>query len=491
MPLTGQVAIIGGGFSGATVALHLARSGLAAQGWGVAVFEPRPELGRGLAYSTTEPSHRVNVSAARMSPYPDDPGSFLRWIGETGAVNDDPAVRSACGDLYPRRAVFGAYVAGELAPWLAAGAIRHVRQAVVRVSREAGRWQIAGDDGALMLADVLVIATSHPAPGLPRALAAIAGHPRLIGNGTDSAALGRIGPADRVLVVGNGLTSADVIATLDRLGHRGPVLAVSRRGLRARGHAAEPQPPYGRFTDMPPCRASEMVARVRRMIRAAEAEGIGWQAVIDAVRAQGQDIWQTFPARERRRIVRHLRPYWDVHRFRIAPQAEAVLDRALAEGRLTIRAAGLLGAGIEPGAGAPGAGAIRVTLAPRRGPGPEAVLVDAVVVTTGPAHGGILGSAPWLAGLAGAGHLCLCTTGLGLACDRLSRALGQDGAAQPDLFVAGPLARGTFGELMGLPQVSEHAEAVARGVIARLRAAPGPGAAASPRSLARHHGAAF
>jgi uncharacterized NAD(P)/FAD-binding protein YdhS len=45
--------------------------------------------------------------------------------------------------------------------------------------------------------------------------------------------------------------------------------------------------------------------------------------------------------------------------------------------------------------------------------------------------------------------------------DAQSHAIGQSGIARRDLLVAGPLARGRFGELMGLPQVSEHAETVA------------------------------
>ena len=456
-----QVVIIGGGFTGASVALHLATFWNAGHGLDMTIFEPRTMLGGGLAYDTSEPGHRINVPADRMSLYPDDPEHFARWIERYNATDDDPDARTAHGSLCPRRAVFGRYVAAEMAPWIARGAVQHVTQPVVLVERVGGRWQVGAANGASVLADVVVIATTHQPPALPAALCPVAAHPGLIADALTGDGVARIGPDDRVLVVGNGLTAADVIASLDGRGHRGTIMAVSRRGLRSRGHPPVAQEPFGDFLTPPPRSPAELLVRVRRAIRQARAQGIAWQSVIDAVRKQGQGLWRHFTLVQRRQIVRHLRPYWDVHRFRVAPQVEAVLDRALAGGRLSIRAAGLAAAAAAPD------GAIHITLAPRRGSGPEIVEVDKVVVATGPANGSILQSQAWIAKLADAGHLRPCATGLGIACDRMSRAIGPKGVGQPDLLVAGPLARGTFGELMGLPQLSDHARGVAHD-IARL-----------------------
>ncbi|OAP38270.1 hydroxyacylglutathione hydrolase [Sinorhizobium glycinis] len=455
------VAIVGGGFSGAAVALHLARSREPGPEARVVVFEPRARLGAGLAYDTAEPTNRINVPAGRMSLYPDEPESFVRYLERVNALAGDPDALTADRVPYPRRSVFGDYVASELAPYLSSGAIEHRRVRVLGIRRSAGQWTISTSDDREMVADVVVIAVSHPAPAPPKALLPVLSHPKLMADPTKGGALEVIAPADRVLIVGNGLTSADVVAALEQRGHYGPIISISRRGLRSRGHPAVAQDPYGDFVSEPITRASELLRRIRQTLRAARQRGLDWHPVLDAVRAQGQQIWQALPVIERRRIARLARSYWDVHRFRIAPQVEMVLDRAVESGRLNILAASVASAAIE-------GQHIVVDLKERVLGAQRRIAVDAIVVTTGPAHGSILSSQPFLAGLEDAGVLTACETGLGIACGRDARAVGADSLSNRWLFVAGPLARGTFGELMGLPQVTEHAVFVAREVEALL-----------------------
>lgn len=456
------VVVLGGGFTGAAVAYHLARR-IEAGAAGIVVIEPRETLGAGLAYSTPEPSHRVNVPAAKMSLDSAEPEQFARWLEAANLPDGDPAAFEARG-VFPQRRVFARYVAAMLAPLLADGRIVHLRTRAERVAQsEDGTFAVALRDGLPVKADVLVLATTHPLPAVPPALDPVRGSAGFIADPYDTAALARSFDADaRILVLGNGLTAADTIATLDRLGHRGPITALSRNGLRSRGHPPAPLEPFGDFAAEPSRTALALLRRIRRTVGEAREAGLGWHAVLDAVRNQGGAIWRGLPEAERRRLVRRLRSFWDVHRFRIAPQVEAMLDRLTREGRLQTLAASLDSAREMPAG-------IEIRFRRRHVRHVETGTFDLVVNTTGPAHRDVIGAEPERS-LHEAGLLRLDAVGLGLATGEDGRAVGLDGRVVPGLYVAGPLARGTFGELMGLLEVTRHAEFIAAQIAA---AAPG------------------
>ena len=458
------VAIIGGGFSGAALAYYLARRPDSA-GALIIVVEPRERLGAGLAYSSAEPSHRINVPAGRMSLDTAEPDQFARWLEGARLLENG---ERAASDVYAQRGLFGRYVLDALRRLVRAGRMEVCRARAERIMRETdGRFRIQLSDTVELTADILALATTHPLPAVPSPLTRVAQAKGFLADPYDPAALAAVPDKARVLIVGNGLTSADVVATLDRLGHRGSIVTLSRNGLRSRGHAPAPVGARGDFTSDPEASAVSLLRRIRREIEAAQGEGLSWHGVLDAVRSQGQVIWQGLPEPERARIVRHLRTIWDVHRFRIAPEVEATLERLERDGHLRRVAATLKGADVK-------ADGFDVQLRPRRAVQVETQRFDVIVNTTGPAHRSIISAEP-ARSLHDAGLISLDRVGLGLATAQNGRALGADGQPGEGLYIAGPLARGTFGELMGLPQVTAYAEHLAETLAHELASRGGAG----------------
>ncbi|GBR10253.1 FAD/NAD(P)-binding protein [Acetobacter oeni] len=453
------IVIVGGGFTGTAVAFHLASRREVAQP--VIVFEPRPALGAGLAYSTPVPLHRTNVPASRMSLFPDKTSDFQEWIDRNGAVITDSQATLADGAVYPARAVFGHYAADRIRPALETGRVEHRPVQVVSIEPlPENRWRVEAADGTCVEASVVVIATSHPPPGLPAPLArllASAGGilPSLIANPWTPDVFASVASDARILIVGTGLTMADVVTSLDHAAHTGPILAISRRGQRSHGDLSSDVSANGDFSTCPAKTARTLLANIRAVLTAHPEWP--WQTVFNALRKQAGQVWGALPVSERRRLVRHLRPFWDTRRFRIAPQTNDILDRLISEGRLKIQAARIIEAR-DTG------NAIEIVMA-HRGGRLEIIETDIVIATTGPAHESVLISQPFLERLSRHGLLETDATGLGLHTDQDGHVIVKN-KILPTLFVAGPLSRAAFGELMGLPEVTVNAALISENVAA-------------------------
>ncbi|WP_380180475.1 FAD/NAD(P)-binding protein [Kalamiella sp. sgz302252] len=444
-----HIVIVGGGFTGTALAIHLARKGEA--GLTVTVIEPREQLGQGVAYGTSDPAHRINVPASRMQLSAAEEGEFEHWYRHSAAYQADPASRWQDGKLYPQRAQFGAYVAEQFYKAASSGRVKlvHVQDRAVAFCD----GDIITATGRRYRADELVLAISHPPPALPRLLLPLADTPALIANPWRPQALASIAAEERVAIIGSGLTMADVVASLARQGHRGPIVAFSRRGQLPRDNISGDYESRELDYRQPPKTLRGWLHRVRQEVAQAAREGQPWQLVLDDIRYNAQQIWQRLPLKEQQRFLRHLRPWWDVHRYRIAPQVSQVLQTGQSSGQLQVLAARLVAAeskGAE----------IALRLKPRTGT-EISLSVDRLIVTTGPAHGSLVTSDKLLSQLAKEGLIQADPLALGILVNAQSRTIDSHGEANPHLHVVGPAARGRFGELMGLPQVAEHAEQLA------------------------------
>lgn len=425
------VVIVGGGFSGAMLAARLAEQGQAS-----VLIERREQMGLGVAYAARLDAHRLNVRAERMSARPDRPADFADWLAVHAPAFADPE------GFAPRR-LYGRYVQDRLAEAEAAhpGLIRRVRGEAVRVEGET----VILADGARLPGRAVVLATGNPPPR--PAVASDGDGPRRIADPWAPDALAAIGPEDEVVILGSGLTMVDMVLALQAQGWRGRATVVSRRGLLPQAHGARHDAPIDLPSDALEGGLSRRLASARKLAREH-----GWRRVMEGYRPITADLWRAATTAERARFLRHLRPWWDVHRHRIAPEIAAILETLMAQDRLTVIAARAQAARSDDQGAA-------LTIRTRNG-ATQTLSADWLIDCTGPGHDAA--RAPLTAALLAEGRARLDAVDLGLDLDAEGRVLHADRVADPGLFVLGPPARAAFWETIAVPDIRQRIAALAR-----------------------------
>ncbi|MEE7561438.1 pyridine nucleotide-disulfide oxidoreductase, partial [Xanthomonas sp. Kuri4-2] len=179
------------------------------------------------------------------------------------------------------------------------------------------------------------------------------------------------------------------------------------------------------------------LAALLRGIRQLVARVDDWRRVIDALRPHLQPVWQSLDPVQRARFLRHLRPYWEVVRHRVAPRAAEQLQQMQASGQLQIRAARLLRARWVPDG-------LETVIRERGREDVQTGHYDALIRATGLDTDVDRTSDPLIASMREAGLLRADPLGLGLDVDADFRVQDAAGLAVPGLYCVGPLLRGAL-----------------------------------------------
>ena len=453
-----DAAIVGGGFTGAVFAIHLSR--MAGRRLDIAIVEPRGRPGRGVAYDTEDPDLRLNGPLPVHFVYPDAPDHLRDWYVGEGVPARDPGALAADGSIYMRRGDFGRYVEEQLRAHVegnpSGSRLRHVRSRALAAHRTPDGYRLALDDGGTLSAGLTVLASGYDRPRAPPPFdGAISGHAGFVADPWDTARIRQIPAGARVLVLGMAQTASDVIAMLLRSGHKGPVTAVSRHGLYPRRRppavpGAVPDVmervvrPISLFTAAHGRHESVrgLLRTLRSEARRAEAAGGTWVEPFGDLRDSVWELWPALPLAEKRRFLRHLRAWYDVHRFQLPPQVDTRIAAAEAAGQVSFEAAFCVSAACD-------GGALSVTLRRRGSDKRHRKAFDAVVNCTGPAMQPDRSGNPLVASLVARGYAASHPAGIGFSVDGECRAIGADGRADPHLRIVGPLTYGAFADQQG------------------------------------------
>jgi uncharacterized NAD(P)/FAD-binding protein YdhS len=406
-------------------------------------------LGRGVAYRTRLETHVLNVPAGGMTGLPDDPEHFLRW-----ARGRDPATTA---ETFVSRRQYGEYLEfllREAEGVAKAGVLERVVGEVVDLETDGGGACLTFADGSKRRVDKVILALGNYSPANPPAEGAdFYSSERYVRDPWIRGSLDVIRAGESVLMLGTGLTTLDIAVDLAGRGVRLPLRALSRHGLLPHPHApvkVGPQPPP-ELVD-PPLTARGLVRAVRSAARTLDGN---WRAAVNALRPATPGIWQELDVSERSRFLRHVRPYWDVHRHRAAPATRGAVDRMREAGELQIRAARVLryettGDGV------------RVLIRPRGSSRTEALFVERVVNCTGPSSDVPRIGDRLLDALSRRGLVAPDLLHLGLEVSDELALLDSQGRASETLYLVGPLLKAKFWEATAVPELRKHAAFIAQ-----------------------------
>lgn len=448
------IAIVGAGFSGTATAVHLLRQ-VRQDRTQIVLIERGHEFGRGVAYASAPFPFVLNVPASRMSATTADPDEFLRFARRFDA-------RISAGHFLPRR-LYGDYLQSMLreaaaAAWPGASLECQCGEVVDVEPERTGRVVVTMAGGRHLLTDDVVLALGNPPARRIDAAAPSTDLDEVLGR---LAATTAVRLPRRLVVLGTGLSMVDaVLAVLDH-DPEAEIHALSRHGLVPRGQtdftSAAFQDHAHRLT-----RAAGSIARLVTVVRdlASEADrsGSDWREVITLVRQEAPALWRALDDSQRRRFLRHVRSYWEVHRHRLPPSIARRIEALRSSAQLVVHAGRLASMRHRPQG-------VDVSWQVRGSD--EIVCLDAVAAIncTGPNYDLTRTADPLWCALVTRGIARPDAHALGVLAGPNGELLGRDDWTSHRIFYIGPMLRADHWEATAVGELRVRAERLAQHLI--------------------------
>lgn len=431
--------IVGAGFSGVAAAAQILRS--AGSKLHVILVNRTRTMARGLAYGTNSPLHLLNASVGKMSALDDDPEDFLRFCKSRHL--DVESTSYVCRSLY------GDYLNDVLnsAERLSPGA------QLSRIVAEVIQVQPCGDGARLKLsnectleADHVVLAFGNFPPtdfcNLNKTL-----RPQTYAHDPWSPPICLASDPDTaVLLIGSGLTAVDMALQLLQKGHRGPIHLLSRRGLLPLGHPPEAIAPLSAPVHLGRGSPRQLMATLRKRVKEHQRRGGDWRAVVDSLRPWVQKLWCAMDTTQQRQFLRHVQPWWDVHRHRLAPATFEHFRHLLESGQLAIHAGRLINVALL-------GKSLIVDFKRRSDQATESLKVSSIINCTGPNLDIRRVDTPLVNNLLEQGLLSAAPCGFGILVDEQLRVLDQQHQPIPWLSYVGPMLKAQYWEATAVPEL--------------------------------------
>jgi uncharacterized NAD(P)/FAD-binding protein YdhS len=452
MPPFPEIGIVGCGLSGSLTLINLLST--AAEPLRVTVFERDPKrTGRGIAYSNDYTYQPLNVSVEGMSLYEDRPLHFYNWLLQHESTANLPY------ELTPRSFVsrhwFGDYLTHELYRCIERHPqhrVTFVHDEVIRLRRRYGKPELATLSNARFRFDKLVLALGNFLPGtIPSEDMNYVHHPHYEANPWRDGLLDDVSTNEKVLFVGSGLTTVDLLVNLKLAKHEGKIYVLSRNGRLPSTHIDNPSPVSVTWNESDFTKGLlHLLKTVRSKAKAVIHQGGNWQHVIDSLRPHTPRVWQQLSHGEMKTFVGRLRVFWETHRHRMTQASHDYLKNSFSDTGTELMAGKVKNIQTH-------ADGFVVTYKPKDAAQTRSLFVHRIVNCTGPESNYRNIDRPLVRDMLFRGMAAQDALALGLQCDAFGALVNVKGRVDGDIYALGPLRRGTEWESTALREIRRQA----------------------------------
>ncbi len=465
-----DITIIGGGFCGTAVLLQLVEKATEKGSiLHIVWLNKGYPLAQGIAFSTFDATHLLNVPVGRMSVFADRPNHFLDWLQSQKNITIPAHIQANLATAFVPRQWYGAYLAAtvntvvsRLSPNIKIN-VMEAEAVDMEYFKYKKNVQISLANGDIIITKKVVLALGNQLPQQPTFLTEkVAASSLYRANPWNETAVNNLQKSDKtVFLFGTSLTMIDAVVSLTRLGFEGKIVALSTRGylpLPHRQFAADTKilQDIDFQEDMP-----KLYGIFKRHIRRVHTESNSGLAVVDAVRPLTQKIWIDLQIAEKQRFMRHVRHLWGVARHRIPQEVSQFLTQLKAAQKFEI-----LSGRVQTVAEAPDG--LHITYRVRGTDAQQTIIAQRMINCTGPLTDIAQSKMPLLQNMLAKKYIASCAMRLGIDAQPNGVVLNSDAKPQTWLLAVGSLLKGVLWESTAVPELRTQAQEIAELIVNEL-----------------------
>lgn len=451
------IAIIGGGFSGTLIAIHLLNG---SKNVSVKLINCNYNAPLGPAYSTKQIEHLLNVPAGKMSAFPDQPGHFINWLKKQSAFKH--LITDTIEQEFIPRLIYGFYLNDITKEDFSNKQFERITAKAINVNLANKEYEIILDNHSSIQAEQLVLAVGNFLPANPKIKnVAFFGSRNYFQNPWTTDYLENLSSNNPILLIGSGLTMVDCVLSLKKNNFAGKIVAVSPRGYSPESHIKTSTYPDF-YIEIENKELSELFKIIRRHITIAKEKNMHWQSVIDAVRPYVQKIWISLSQKDRQQFVSHLRHIWGVARHRLPKKIYDIIDDLKEKGQLEI-IGGRLQNIIQQN------NIINVDILLRKNISIRTIQVARVVNCTGPQENYAELNDELIKNLLDKKLITTNKLNIGIQALPDGRVLNAEGEVSKKIYTIGSSLRAVLWETTAIPELRVQASAIAKQIIENIQ----------------------